>query len=171
MNCLAKYMNNTGNDAGVTGLLVDEHKIVLARLMAFETALDAFDLEQIHATIRFFDEQVVLHRRKEEEVLFPAMKKHLGTEDGPIQCMLAEHQDEQEKIRKIRSLLEGNPGPTSRSAIVKAGRYILDLLRIHIVKEDNIVFPLAESVLTDEEKKEVLARMKAIGFCNMECGG
>ena len=131
--------------SNVTEKLSCEHQVVLKKLAAFEAALEKFDLDGIRETVRFFDERLILHRRKEEEVLFPTLGRHIGTGRGPIACMLEEHRDEKEKIEQIRGALEAHPASGARERITAAGRYILDLLRAHIQKEDNILFPLAEN--------------------------
>ncbi|MEK7288523.1 MAG: hemerythrin domain-containing protein, partial [Elusimicrobiota bacterium] len=153
----------------ITDVLSREHQVALQKLSLFEKALQAFDCQAIEETIHFFDEKLILHRRKEEEVLFPALGRYIGTKEGPIACMLEEHRDEKEKIDVIRNALQENSGLLAKKRIQEAGRYILELLRNHIAKEDNILFPLAEQTLTEEDKKEIQKKMKAIGFCCPEC--
>lgn len=153
----------------VTEILSREHQVVLGRLDALERALDAYDVNGLREALHFFDERLVLHRRKEEEVLFPALGAHIGTEVGPVACMLEEHRDEREKIETIRDALRDPSSTGARDRILAAGRYILELLRHHIQKEDRVLFPMAESVLSDEEKKAVKSGMDAIGYCCPEC--
>lgn len=153
----------------VTEILSREHQVVLKKLDAFEKALENFDVEGIRATITFFDERLILHRRKEEELLFPALGRYIGTEAGPIACMLHEHEDEKQKIESIRRALEHGTGPDVRHQIVMDGRYILNLLRNHIVKEDQILFPMAEQTLSENEKVRISEGMKEIGSCCPEC--
>ena len=149
----------------ITHLLSQEHQVVLEQLQALEAALDRFDPGQVAATLRFFDEQVTLHRRKEEEVLFPALARYIGTEMGPIAVMLHEHREEQARLEEIRVALDAGDTPEARGTLRRAGRQILDLLRNHIAKEDNVLFPLAERTLSAEEKMEAQEGMDAIGYC------
>ena len=148
----------------ITTLLSEEHQEVLRKLKRLEDGLEPYDEGVVRETIRFFEERLVLHRRKEEEVLFPTLGRHIGTEDGPIHCMLEEHSLEKQYIDVIRTALaEGSPGTQER--IIDADRAILSLLRDHIVKEDNVLFPLAERTLSEGEKTEMKQAMDSIGYC------
>ena len=156
--------------ANVTEALSREHEVVLKELDRFDRALERFDLDGIRETLRFFVEGLPVHRRKEEEVLFPELGKHIGTEIGPIACMLEEHADEKEKVEFLRRALESGEPARVRSEIVAAGRYIVTLLRNHIFKEDHVLFPLAEATLNVEEKRRVKEGMDGIGYCCGACG-
>lgn len=150
----------------VTEPLVWEHETVLGKLEAFEKALASTDWQGVRDTLKFFDERLSLHRRKEEEILFPVLGRHLGTTGGPIACMLHEHQDEREKIEAIRAALQrGSGDPTAWTEIRAAGSYILSLLRTHIGKENQILYPMAEQLLGPDEKEAVAKAMNAMGYC------
>ena len=149
----------------VTEVLSLEHQTVLKQLDLFEDALQKPDEEGIRSTLRFFDERIVLHRRKEEEVLFPVVGRHIGLEHGPIACMLDEHRMEKQRIEQIREALARWPDSHAKESIRAAGYAILDLLRAHISKEDNILFPLSEEVMSQEEKNGVQEGFEAIGYC------
>ena len=149
----------------VTRLLRDEHKVVLECLTEFEEAVESLDTHGIRAFLRFSDQRLILHREKEEEVLFPALGKHIGTGPGPIAVMLDEHRDEKKNINAIRRALEGDPGPEDRDRIRRTGRELADHLRLHIYKEENALFAQAEKSLTPDQKSLLLDRMAAIGYC------
>ncbi|HSP06307.1 MAG TPA: hemerythrin domain-containing protein [Acidobacteriota bacterium] len=149
----------------VTEALSQEHQTVLKQLDLFEEALQKFDEGGIRGTMRFFDERIVLHRRKEEEVLFPVVGRHIGLEHGPIAHMLEEHRIEKQRIEQIREALTRLPDPHAKESIRAAGYAILDLLRAHIEKEDTILFPLSEEMMTPEEKSGVHEGFEAIGYC------
>lgn len=149
----------------ITEILSREHQVVLRMLAEFADALERYDVPAIRRTIQFFDEQLVLHRRKEEEVLFPELGKHIGTAIGPIHCMLEEHAEEKKMLGVLREGIEA--GDTDR--VLEAGRFIINFLQAHIYKEDNVLFPLAERMLTDAQKAEMKGAMNAIGACCPEC--
>ena len=149
----------------VTKLLRGEHKVVLDCLTEFEEAVESFDTQGLRAFLRFADQGLILHWKKEEEVLFPALGKHIGTGPGPIAVMLDEHRDEKRKINAIRRALEGDPAPEDRDRIRRTGNELSDHLRLHIYKEENALFAQAEKSLSPDEKSLLLDRMAAIGYC------
>lgn len=156
----------------VTDILSEEHKVVMGVLTKFEAALRKFDIETIKDTITFFNDKLVLHRRKEEEILFPELKPIVGEESGPVACMLEEHKIEKELLEKLsRNIGEAKSSKRAKEAVVKAGFEIIDLLTKHIWKEDNVLFPMAESVLPAEAKEKVANGFGAIGACCCECVG
>ncbi len=96
-----------------------------------------------------------LHLRREEEVLFPLLERHIGREGGPVGVMLHEHGLLREKFSQVKDSL-------SRGHRAEAGYVvgeILSLLREHVAKEDHILFPLACQVLEVGEKEEAENRL------------
>lgn len=87
------------------------------------------------------------HHAKEERGLFPAMAR-AGVPDGhagPVGVMLEEHAEGRALVAAMAS-----GGAATRAA--SARRYV-DLLRAHIEKENGVLFPLAEAVLTDDAQR------------------
>lgn len=154
----------------ITQNLRREHQVVLAKLAEFEAALERHDVAAIRDGVRFLEEKLVPHRRKEEEALFPALGKHIGTEVGPVACMLEEHREEGDKLQELREALAQSSGAEGRARVAVAGQQILSHLRAHIQKEDNVLFPMVEGMLSEPEKREAQARMASIGSCCGECG-
>ncbi len=145
----------------VTEILSREHQVVLGRLTELERALDPYSEETLRDTLRFFDEGVTLHRRKEEEVLFPALSALFPPDTGPVACMLAEHQDEKRHLDELRQALERG----ERGKVIVHGRLIVDHLRQHITKEDQVLFPMAEDFLDAAQCDRISASFETIGNC------
>jgi hemerythrin-like domain-containing protein len=139
-----------------TDILRDEHRVILAALERLESAADRLEggetlpdrlwselLAWLHA---FADER---HHAKEENALFPAMiKAGLPMRGGPVDVMLGEHA---EGRALVAALAAGRPA--ERAA--QARRYVR-LLREHIQKENEILFPLADAVLGDDAQTALL---------------
>ena len=105
------------------------------------------------------------HHAKEEDHLFPAMEKAgIPNERGPIGMMLHEHRAGRDFIRGMSdaagAVMSGDPGAAKRFA-ANARSYI-DLLRQHIDKEDNILYPMAESRLPAGADERLTAAFEAV---------
>jgi len=83
------------------------------------------------------------HHGKEEAALFPAMEAAgVPREGGPIGVMLAEHEMGRGFVRQMAAA--GSDG----AAFARAGRGYIALLTQHIHKENNVLFPMADKVLS-----------------------
>ena len=137
--------------------VIDALEIYADNLCAGRTA-DPADLSRFVEFIRGFADQC--HHGKEEDILFAAMVEHGFPQDGgPIAVMLDEH----EQGRKyVRSLADAAKDPElwqeqDRQRIRQAADGYAALLRQHIQKEDEILYPMAQSLLGDSS-------MDAIGI-------
>ncbi|ESU70661.1 hypothetical protein GS8_1294 [Geobacillus stearothermophilus] len=102
------------------------------------------------------------HSEREEGVLFPMMARYIGRTTGPIAVMEYEH--EQAKTRLSMFLEKTAQLPEnidSRQALTLAGAVIeaYHILDEHFMKEENVLFPMAERLLSDAEKEELFARI------------
>jgi hemerythrin-like domain-containing protein len=94
------------------------------------------------------------HHGKEEGILFPALAKAgIPEKGGPIGVMLSEHVQGRDSIKTMESSL--SPSVDYKSFAAAAKEYIA-MLRSHIDKENNVLFPMAEQVL-DGPRLEGLA--------------
>lgn len=105
------------------------------------------------------------HHAKEEEKLFTALEEHgIPRANGPIGVMLAEHQEGRQFIRGLAEATEryARGDPAAKPLLVSNGRGYANLLRQHIQKEDNVLFPLADQVLAPREQQALVAAFDAI---------
>lgn len=140
-----------------TARLREEHALilriadVLERLVersevAGETDFDAFS--DCGTFIRLFTD--ACHHGKEEDLLFPALEAQgLPRDAGPIAVMLEEHRQGREHARRMRVALElaraGDNAGLDR--LHGAGRDWVALIRGHILKEDNVLFDMADQMV------------------------
>lgn len=149
-----------------TDILMAEHRLIEHVLDALERA--AGHLEQKH-TVRpafFLDAADFIagfadgcHHRKEEGVLFGAMQDSGAPRGGgPIEMMLDEHEQGRAFTRAIRAAARSleNGDESARGPLVTNARGYVTLLRDHIMKEDELVFPMADDLLTPERQAQVL---------------
>lgn len=119
------------------------------------------ELLEIREAFRLSSEQLFIHMKKEELLLFPYVKKLVsaiksnekigpvifGTVLNPIEIMKAEHEIEGERFRKISELSNNYTPPedacnTYRVAFNLLKEFEADL-HLHIHLENNILFPKA----------------------------
>ncbi len=146
-----------------TQVLVDEHRTIEGALIILEGLCDRMEngeridpdhLEQMILFIREFADK--FHHWKEEGMLFPAMGEVGFRKDaGPISVMLAEHELGRAYVRGMVAGISEYRENKGHQAFTENARNYIELLRSHILKEDSILYPLAESRLSDDQKREL----------------
>ncbi|TFF95157.1 DUF438 domain-containing protein [Candidatus Thorarchaeota archaeon] len=105
------------------------------------------------------------HYFREENVLFPYLEKH-GVKEPPA-IMWMEH----DTIREIEGALYGFVEGADETVIKNAShinsraKRLRETLSSHFYKENNILFPTAIKVITDEEWDEIVHEFADIGYC------
>jgi hemerythrin-like domain-containing protein len=141
-----------------TQILRTEHEqisVVLAVLAHLTDLLAAglpVDLKGLGTVLEFLHRFADgYHHSKEEEALFPALERAgLSAEGGPVGVMLAEHDESRELIEQMAAVLpQFGTSAESVPAFVASARRYVSLLRLHILKENDVLFPMAERVLGD----------------------
>jgi hemerythrin-like domain-containing protein len=147
-----------------TALLSDEHRVIERVLAVMEKLLQRPAADSLKSWnkaldfIRHFADQC--HHIKEEKVLFPAMEAHgIPNEGGPVGMMLLEHEEGRSYVRAMFDALGkiAAGDPSAQAALFENAKQYLRLLREHIQKEDEILFRMADEVLSADEQKKLLA--------------
>lgn len=101
--------------------------------------------------LRFADEfDAGLHHKKEEELLFPALERAgLPVDTGPTAVL----RDEHGRIAFGRDRLEHSLVARDQLRVAAASASYVDLVRGHVLKENQIVFPLARRLLSAAEQQ------------------
>jgi len=105
------------------------------------------------------------HHAKEEHQLFRLMERHgMAHGSGPLAVMLGEHELGRGHVRAMTEALpEASAGdPQAIGAFAEHARSYVDLLRDHIRKEDNVLYPMAEQMLSVEEDRQLVAAFEVI---------
>lgn len=132
-------------------ILNAQHQDVLLRLAAVEAELIIPGDHDLAAFSTYLDSEVMHHFTLEEQALFPPLARHLGTTQGPLAMMEAEHAEFRELLQGLTDAVRTGAHGAQRAI---AGE-IIELLRVHIHKEDHVLFPMAEHLLSAEEIAEV----------------
>ncbi len=136
--------------------LVHEHDAILFALKILDAIgqrLDAglpTERNDLAAFIGFLKEFAdKCHHGKEEGILFPAMvAAGVPTQNGPVGVLLDEHAQGREWIRTMEASLQ--PG-LDAAAFTRAAHAYSTLLQAHIRKENEILFPMAEKLLSPDQ--------------------
>jgi len=137
-------------------ILRNEHNIVLKVLNNLETDLEARNISQAKKSIELLEKEFNRHSlNKEEKVLFPEIEKFMPRENGPTGMMIIEHKDLTESIKKFKQI-------NNSKNLNEIGSYIINLLREHIDKENNMLFMMADMHLDAKQKEIILKKFKEI---------
>ncbi len=101
--------------------------------------------------------QLALHARKEEEALFPAIEALIGRDGSPTDVMRLEHADIHAQGEALRALLAQAADVVALSTTADE---IIALLDMHFTKEEQMLFPMIESLLDEATGAEVSAKME-----------
>lgn len=148
-----------------TDKLRAEHERILGSLdvledlaaRAREGAADADRARDVLDFLRTFADQ--LHHAKEEQMLFPALgEAGMPPEGGPVGMMLMEHDEGRRLVEHMAGAVEEQLGSdAARSTFAQAAGSFVQLLRDHIAKENEILFPLADQMLSEQSQSELAA--------------
>lgn len=122
-------------------------------------------LRFLEEKVRSFTADLDLHSRREEEVLFPMMAQYIGRETGPIAVMEYEHEQAKARLSAFLSeveRLDGSAGAGDTRRIAGEVEAAVRILMDHFMKEENVLFPMAERILSEAEKEELMERIQAI---------
>jgi hemerythrin-like domain-containing protein len=169
--------NKFDNLVPLLQLFKNEHKVALEKIQLFENAVSEFKnlgykyTEQINHTFgeffEFFDQKLLVHNAKEEKSLFPLLHQRLiesGEHSGEPKPITGVDIMEDDHVKFIQlgaltfnllGLATRLPDETSRMIVNDVAyhnaRELIEILRLHIFREDNTLFPLAQSLISIEE--------------------
>ncbi len=105
------------------------------------------------------------HHKKEEDYLFPALYKvGLPQGTGPIACMLHEHEAGRDYIRQLEEGLQlwETDKVLAKEKIIRNACGYVELLRAHIRKENQVLFKMADRLLSPLDKESLWKAFNAI---------
>jgi len=150
-----------------TEILSSEHRVIevaidcleqINKKAVQEKKLDKESAEQVVDFIRTFADQC--HHGKEENQFFAALaEKGMPREGGPVGQMLIEHEQGRSFVKGMAdSIMEASEGNEQALTVFSQNaRGYVELLRAHIMKEDCILFPMADRLLSDDDEKSLLS--------------
>jgi hemerythrin-like domain-containing protein len=153
-----------------TDILMSEHRVIERVIATLEIAAKRLQAGQEVRPGFFLDAADFIkgfadgcHHRKEEGVLFKAMHANgMPAGQGPIAVMLSEHEQGRKFTQGMRAAaLRLQAGDASarkslvHSLVANALGYAA-LLRQHIQKEDQVLFPMAGRIIPVDKQEQVV---------------
>jgi len=153
-------------------LLMAEHRVieqVIGCLIKMaEGALSSGELNVDHAALAIeFIQQFAdrCHHAKEEDQLFALMRERgFSAETGPVAAMLEEHERGRFHVRAMKEAVAKYSGG-NKSAVRQFAAHAHaygSLLTAHILKEDFILYPMAEQAFDEADKQRLLAEFEQV---------
>lgn len=154
-----------------------EHVAAIEVVDDFEKAMNNFKVaryklnDEINSSLKrffeFFEGKLLDHNRREEHELFPLLHKRMiedgerSTSETPTTAVDMMEDDHVKFIQlaalafNLLGLAARLPDPNSRhftyDVAYDNARELIEMLRLHIYREDHIVFPLAHKLISWEE--------------------
>jgi hemerythrin-like domain-containing protein len=150
--------------------LLDSLEEAASRLLRGERVRPGFFLDAAQFIAGFAD---ACHHRKEEGALFPAMEAAgLPRSGGPISVMLHEHERGRQYTAAMREAAQklASGDHSAADEVVENAHGYVALLRQHIMKEDNILFQMAQRVLGPDKQHELSEEFERIESAQAQDG-
>ena len=148
-----------GTDAGLVAYFTGSHRGCDDSWAEVEAAAETGDDEVVRARWQDFERGFRRHLAMEETLLFPAVEAATGMRDaGPTQVMRAEHEQMRAVLDQMAAAMERG----DREELLDQGDTLHILIQQHNVKEEGVLYPLAERTLDPQwpELREKLDRFE-----------
>jgi iron-sulfur cluster repair protein YtfE (RIC family) len=131
----------------ITDVLYGEHGPLYALFAHLEESAPSWELADLLLAGRCLEAALLSHARVEDDLLFGALDRRMPP-DGPVAQMRLEHDEIDAELARLR---EAETEAAGRRALASA----IALAREHFLKEEQILFPLADEMLGREESERL----------------
>lgn len=129
----------------VTFTLSADHRRCDDMLSAAENYVHRGDWKSADDNLQAFRNATLRHFEVEERILFPELETRAGGALGPTQIMRLEH----EQVRSLLEDLNKDVEARDRDRYLGSSETLLTLLQQHNIKEEQILYPMADLELAD----------------------
>jgi len=134
-------------EAGLAGFFTQDHRDCDSRWANLEGLLDSENSDAIKQAWREFDDSMRRHMSMEEDILFPAFDARSGMGGGgPTAMMKMEHQQMRGLLDQIGASIDSD----ETEEALDLGDTLLMLIQQHNVKEEGMLYPMAQNMLAGE---------------------
>ena len=140
-------MTSINIEAGLADFFAQDHRDCDSRWAELEGLLDNGNTDAATQAWREFDDGMRRHFAMEEDILFPAFDARSGMGGGgPTAMMRMEHQQMLGLLDQIGAAM--SIGDTEEA--LDLGDTLLMVIQQHNVKEEGMLYPMAENMLAGE---------------------
>ncbi len=143
----------------LTRYLSDDHQHCDQLFAEAEDAVAKQDWDAARMRFSAFEHATLRHFGREEEVLFPVFEARTGMQGGPTYVMREEH----DQMRETISAMAQSLAREDARAYLGLSETLLMLLRQHNLKEEQVLYPMADRALSDRSG-ELISRMDDMGL-------
>ncbi len=139
----------------------EDDLLVLARIEKAASSIEGIGFSaaafgEITDALGTIDSRFRKHMEKEERVLFPLVLRH---RNGPLSSLRGDHSDLLHAFNEltmcVRDVEEGHIHGKSIGELLQSIKSFIEHLRIHIDRENTILFPVVRQLLTPDEYEEL----------------
>jgi hemerythrin-like domain-containing protein len=156
---------------GIFEQMREDHRRVLDEIAVLDAAASTghsgrrwreWPEKAVEDVLAMLARQFETHMAAEDEVLFPALGEALPQSRPSIEPLSADHATLRTMLATIMQTLKEPAAQERNEQLVVQLRDLVDLLRIHIRKEEAVVISVAEQVLRPHEVEALAARMRVL---------
>jgi len=107
----------------------------------------------------------ITHRGREDIVFLPLLSRREVQRPSAVDLVMAEHEKERRLIQEFQQAVNRYDvdDASSRLKVVQVARKLRTLLDAHVSKEEDILLPWAERLLTPQVDMELIQKIEKIG--------
>jgi regulator of cell morphogenesis and NO signaling len=148
--------------------LKDEHVSLRVDMDFFYEIIEEIEFDSGSAVVQLFSElyqqisaftdKLKAHSKREEEGLFHMMVRHLGENDRTIEVMEEEHEKAEQHLQNFLTEADKAGSTIDEDDVQWITVFAVQAhatLTQHFAKEEKKLFPLAETILSEDEKEEL----------------
>jgi len=140
-------MTEINVEAGLAGFFLKDHRDCDNYWAEVEELLDGGDIDAARVAWKTFEASLRRHLAMEEDVMFPAFDARSGMGGGgPTAMMRMEHQQMRGLLEQIAVAMEAGESEDA----MDVGDTLLMLIQQHNMKEEGMLYPMAENMLAGE---------------------
>lgn len=142
----------------ISSYMTTDHRRCDDAFSALENSILNKHYEGIEEKFAAFREDFLNHFKMEEEVMFPSLEERTGMRGGPTQIMRMEH----EQMRHLINQMESDIAQNRYDHFLGLSETFMILVQQHNIKEEQILYSMADNLLSDSEEAVLEAMKNAV---------